>query len=166
MVKLLACVVILHFALLAYSPSGYSPGNKLERRNHHVALKLTSLQHWDLASSFLIFNHLWGHLRQMGRIFSKCLWVGGSYRLQGCWSRTVIPAPVILSFTAFARRDSGSKTPCPNNLLSSGPLKAIIALLSCHFGLILTMPAHRALILYATTEEWCCIGWAIKDNKS
>lgn len=38
----------------------------------------------------------------------------------------VIPAPVILSFTALARRSSGLKIPYPSNLLSSGPLKGII----------------------------------------
>lgn len=57
-VRLLASVVILHFVLLAYSPLDYSPDNKLERRNHHLWLKLTSLQLWDLVSFFLIFNHL------------------------------------------------------------------------------------------------------------
>lgn len=47
-VRLLACVAILHFVLLAYSPPDYSPGNLLERRDHHLDLKLPFLQCWDL----------------------------------------------------------------------------------------------------------------------
>lgn len=114
-VRLLASVVILHFVLLAYSPPDYSPGNKLERRNHHLSLKVTSLQPWDLVSFFLIFNHLWAHLRQTGQIFPKFLWPGVSYRLRGCWGHMGMPASVILSFTALARRD------CLQDLLPEQP---------------------------------------------
>lgn len=65
--RILTSVAVLHFALLAYSPD-YSPGNKLERRNHHLALRLTFLQLWNLELGgdeegagrlvFLIVNHL------------------------------------------------------------------------------------------------------------
>lgn len=55
----------------------------------------------------------------------------------------LIPAPVILSFTALAEKDSGSKIPYQSNLLiwmGSFPLGG------CRIGLILKMHAYRALI--------------------
>ena len=39
----------------------------------------------------------------------------------------LVPVPVILSFTALVRGDSGSKTAYPNDILSSGTLKGLIA---------------------------------------
>lgn len=100
--RLLACVAILYFVLLVYSPPDYSPGNTLERRDHHLDLKLTFLQRWDLqggvqASFFPVFKHLWDHLRPMSRVFPKCLWAGNSQgpRVLKSWGN-----------------------PCPNNSVS------------------------------------------------
>lgn len=61
MVGLLTSVAIPHFAPLAYNPPDSSPGDQLERKNHHLVLKLTSLQLWNLqgeghASFFLYSN--------------------------------------------------------------------------------------------------------------
>lgn len=58
---LLTSVAILHFALLAHNTPDNSPGDQLERRNYHLALKLTSLQLWNLQgeghASFLLYSN-------------------------------------------------------------------------------------------------------------
>lgn len=148
-VRFLACVAILYFVLLVYSPPDYSPGNTLERRDHHLDLKLTFLQHWDLqggvqASFIPVFKHLWDHLRPMGRVFPKCLWAGNSQgpRVLKSWGN---PCP------------SNSQCHCfSEGRLAVGLWRGSLHPFSCHFDwLVLKMQPHRGLfILYVIRSDF------------
>lgn len=69
--------------------------------------------------------------------------------------------PITLSFAALTKRDSGLKIPYVSTLLSSGLLKRILPLFSCHFELVKNASSQHSH-LDARKINFACVGLAKK----